>query len=65
MEEVTVAHMKGVAYCAHPDISITRSLQSLLECSGKRMTPAERTSATESLRVREDVMHDGMRIWRA
>jgi hypothetical protein len=37
----------------------------LLECSGKQMTPAERTSAAESLRVREDVMHDGMRIWRA
>lgn len=59
-----VTHMKDGAMCSHPDISISRSLQAALECADKEMTPAERISATESLRRREPVWHDGVQFGR-
>lgn len=64
MEEVTVTHMKGGQMCPHPDLSIGRSLQAALECAGKQMTPAERITSTESLRMGIPVWHDGTQFIR-
>jgi hypothetical protein len=61
---VTVVHVKDGQTCPHADISVTRSLQAVLECAGMTATPVERVVIAESLRIQQDVWHKGAKFWR-